>query len=323
MFDPYRKWLGIPQWEQPANHYRLLGITPFENDPDVIDAAADRQMAHVRNYQSGPHSELSQKILNELSAARVCLLSPEKKKAYDDQFRLELAQKAGHVQMAGPPFGFFVKGAAKYFWVQARRIWNAQCVLPSAYLALGRDVHALGRYRERLADFHAKLDRVTEDLAAIEQPAASSKPAAQRGPADPPAGEKGEKTTPGQQETTQPQHPEGTPPDASTGKAGGLWGRMTSAVRVALLARRRKALLRQLARAAYQIDGPACGPPGLAEPVRQAMARSEEFRHEITLLSEVPPNTWLSPKRLAWIVLGILTVLVLLFLWARAMLSPG
>ena len=101
VFDPYRKWLGIPQWERPANHYRLLGITLFENDPDVVEASADRQMVHVRNYQAGQHSELSQNILNQLSAARVCLLSSEKKKAYDEQLRTELAQKAGQVQIAG------------------------------------------------------------------------------------------------------------------------------------------------------------------------------------------------------------------------------
>ncbi len=40
-FDPYHKWLGIPKKEQPANHYRLLGITVFEPDLDVIEAAAD------------------------------------------------------------------------------------------------------------------------------------------------------------------------------------------------------------------------------------------------------------------------------------------
>ena len=25
-FDPYHRWLGIPPEEQPADHYRLLGI---------------------------------------------------------------------------------------------------------------------------------------------------------------------------------------------------------------------------------------------------------------------------------------------------------
>ena len=32
-FDPYYKWLGIPREEQPPNHYRVLGIRVFEEDP--------------------------------------------------------------------------------------------------------------------------------------------------------------------------------------------------------------------------------------------------------------------------------------------------
>ena len=37
MFDPYRKWLGIPPKDQPPNHYRLLGLELFETDPDTQD----------------------------------------------------------------------------------------------------------------------------------------------------------------------------------------------------------------------------------------------------------------------------------------------
>lgn len=90
-FDPYRKWLGIPVRDQPPNHYRLLGIAHFEDDPDVIENAAMRQLAHVRTFQSGKHSVFSQKILNELTAAKICLLQPEKKAPYDVQLRAKLA----------------------------------------------------------------------------------------------------------------------------------------------------------------------------------------------------------------------------------------
>ena len=89
-FDPYRKWLGIPQKSRPPNHYRLLGIGLFESDPDVISNAADRQMAHVRTFQSGKHSELSQQILNELSAARICLLDAKKRAEYNAKLRATL-----------------------------------------------------------------------------------------------------------------------------------------------------------------------------------------------------------------------------------------
>jgi hypothetical protein len=99
-FNGYHVWLGIPAQEQPPNHYRLLGIAPFETDLDVIDHAADRQMAHVRTFQGGRHQSLSQQILNELSGARLCLLNPAKKSAYDEGLREQL--KAAPVLMARP-----------------------------------------------------------------------------------------------------------------------------------------------------------------------------------------------------------------------------
>ena len=82
-FDAYHLWLGIPPSEQPPDHYRLLGVSFLEDNPDVIANAADQRMAHVRTFQSGKHSERSQTLLNELSAARICLLNPAKKTAYD------------------------------------------------------------------------------------------------------------------------------------------------------------------------------------------------------------------------------------------------
>ncbi len=87
IFDPYHRWLGISPKDQPPNYYRLLAIDRFESDLEVIRDAADRQMAHVRSYQLGPYSALSQKILNELAAARTCLLNAERKAVYDEQLR--------------------------------------------------------------------------------------------------------------------------------------------------------------------------------------------------------------------------------------------
>jgi hypothetical protein len=86
-FNPYLKWLGIPLKYQPANHYRLLGLENFESDPDVIESAADRQMAHVRTFRTGKRVETAEKVLNELSEARIVLLNAEKKKNYDAQLR--------------------------------------------------------------------------------------------------------------------------------------------------------------------------------------------------------------------------------------------
>ena len=82
-FDPYYTWLGIPPSRQPPNHYQLLGITNLEQNSDVISHAADRQMSHLRSFAIGPHSKFSQQLLNEIATARICLLKPTTKAAYD------------------------------------------------------------------------------------------------------------------------------------------------------------------------------------------------------------------------------------------------
>lgn len=90
-FDPYHRWLGIPPKDQPPNHYRLLGLELFEDDPDVVQSAADQRMGHLRTFQTGKHGHLSQRLLNEVAAARVCLLNAKKRAAYDELLRQKLA----------------------------------------------------------------------------------------------------------------------------------------------------------------------------------------------------------------------------------------
>ncbi|NQU26399.1 MAG: hypothetical protein HQ567_34370 [Candidatus Nealsonbacteria bacterium] len=92
-FDPYLKWLGIPPKHQPPNAYRLLGIELFESDGDVIANAADQRMAHLKNFAVGEHSNTSQKILNEIAAARVRLLNSEQKTKYDRVLREHLEEQ--------------------------------------------------------------------------------------------------------------------------------------------------------------------------------------------------------------------------------------
>ena len=99
-FDPYYEWLGIRPEEHPVDLYRLLGIGALEDNVTAIENAADRQMGHLRKFQTGKHSALSQKLLNEVAAARVCLLSPARKAAYDRKLR-EKIEAAAPVASAG------------------------------------------------------------------------------------------------------------------------------------------------------------------------------------------------------------------------------
>jgi len=94
-FDPYWQWLQIPPHERPVDHYRLLGLPLFEADPRRIEQAADERMTLVRSFQSGPRMAHTQKLLNEMSAARLCLLNVVNKASYDALLRGRLALGAG------------------------------------------------------------------------------------------------------------------------------------------------------------------------------------------------------------------------------------
>lgn len=100
-FDPYYEWLGISPY-LPLTYYRLLGVPQYESNLNVISNAADRQMAFVRTYQQGKHSAESQKILNEIAQARVCLLNAQNKAEYDIRLRNQLNQ-IGEVQPMRAP----------------------------------------------------------------------------------------------------------------------------------------------------------------------------------------------------------------------------
>lgn len=84
-FDPYHVWLGIRPEDRPPNHYQLLGITPYEDDLHAIEAAALKQTMFLRSLASGEHDELISQLLNEVSAARVCLCNQETRSKYDTE----------------------------------------------------------------------------------------------------------------------------------------------------------------------------------------------------------------------------------------------
>jgi len=93
-FDPYRKWLGIRALERPLNHYQLLGLELFENDAETISHAVDQRIAYIRTLALGDYADLTQRVLNELATAKVCLLNPDNKTAYDSLLRARQAAVA-------------------------------------------------------------------------------------------------------------------------------------------------------------------------------------------------------------------------------------
>lgn len=92
-FDPYDRWFNIPPGEQPPDHYRLLGIDRFESETAVINEAAEQRVAFLHDVATGPQVAMTQRLLNEVAAARLCLTDPEKKSAYDAKLKQPPAPK--------------------------------------------------------------------------------------------------------------------------------------------------------------------------------------------------------------------------------------
>ena len=85
-FDGLYIWLGIPESEQPADHYRLLGLQKRESNPAAIDNAFESRQSQVAAELSGDHAEAAQKLIGELNEAHRILTDPDLKRRYDEQF---------------------------------------------------------------------------------------------------------------------------------------------------------------------------------------------------------------------------------------------
>ncbi len=91
--EGYRKILFIRPEEWPVHHYRLLGLATFEDDPQIIADAYDIQMEKARRHQLGPYGDVAEQVQSQLARARLCLLNPQEKAAYDQALhrRLDVA----------------------------------------------------------------------------------------------------------------------------------------------------------------------------------------------------------------------------------------
>ena len=84
----YHEWLGIPLHVQPPlpqapNHYLLLGIPQLESNVETIRNAFEQRRGIVKKLTRGEFETVGEEVLAELEAARLCLLTPASKAAYD------------------------------------------------------------------------------------------------------------------------------------------------------------------------------------------------------------------------------------------------
>jgi hypothetical protein len=75
-------WLGLSAGGWPPDHYRLLGLSPGENNPTLIEERVHQRLDMVRCYQM-THPEAATEAMNRIAQAFVCLTEPTSKRVYD------------------------------------------------------------------------------------------------------------------------------------------------------------------------------------------------------------------------------------------------
>ena len=164
-FNPYHKWLGIPLNQQPADHYRLLGIVRGEGDPDVITHATEQRTLYLKSLSGGEHGELSRLLLDEIYRACHCLLDKEQKTTYDKL----LETKQNTSSFPDPP-SFHSSVSTKLLSVDdgVNRIHDAEQLRPnteednSAPLAINIDTGNAQRKKKNWERFDDQLDDLSE-----------------------------------------------------------------------------------------------------------------------------------------------------------------
>src|SRR3990172_6725775 len=81
--DVYRDWLGIADAARPLNDYQLLRKKKLEDNVEKIRAHYRKLSTQVRKYATGKYAAESQKLLNELAKAMLCLTDLQRKREYD------------------------------------------------------------------------------------------------------------------------------------------------------------------------------------------------------------------------------------------------
>lgn len=93
--DVYRDWLGITDADRPLDNYQLLRLPKFEDSTQKIRAHYRKLNTHVRKYATGKYAAQSQKLLNELAKAMLCLTDTQRKREYDASLGREAAADRG------------------------------------------------------------------------------------------------------------------------------------------------------------------------------------------------------------------------------------
>jgi hypothetical protein len=84
--DLYTEWLKIPPGHRPPDHYALLGLERFCSDASAIEQAVADRMELLDRYalhRDSARRSACQQMMNEVAQARIVLIDPQRRTAYD------------------------------------------------------------------------------------------------------------------------------------------------------------------------------------------------------------------------------------------------
>jgi hypothetical protein len=81
--DVYRDWLGIEEEARPLNHYQILRLKRFEDNPAKIREHYRKLSGNVRKHAGGDFGHQAELLLGELADAVTCLTDTRRKQEYD------------------------------------------------------------------------------------------------------------------------------------------------------------------------------------------------------------------------------------------------
>jgi hypothetical protein len=169
----------------------------------------------------------------------------------------------GKLKGAAADLASNAKAAARIAAKQVERLRINQVTLPRAHRALGKDMHAAGRYRDDFADIYAQVDGVLARTQSLRQ-------------TPPPL--------PGAQKLTD--------------HAKAIAGRAKGLVKVKAMEMEANSLFRELGRKAFAKHQASSGPASLVEPIAHCLARLEQLAADVRQISESHAGGFLTPRRL-------------------------
>lgn len=280
---------GMASWEQAGRFDWLFASqatkppVPPPNEPrpqPVEPSAPASQPWYVKMAQAQhtgrPASE--EATVKQLSAP---VQAPPQKPTSPAADKLNAAGRQGKavpLSLAGRS-----KSAAQLVAKQAERTKLTQITLPNAYRAVGKHVHAGGRFRPDFADAYGRIDALLADIAKLTA----------MGPAV----------------------------EGFKGKAKAAAQAAKNKTHAQALHLKLNHEYTELGRAAFDKHGDRSGPPDVVKPIIDCRARLETLAAEMVELSKSAPGTVLTPKRI--LIGGLAVAALLLIVVAKVTFFGG